>query len=155
MRCVFLYQLAFLTPGIIPWSAILRKQMRHSPNLRYTARGRPHNWQRRRSLVENFGFCFALASLDALAMQMCLEVYVNEFGVWVSGFLSSELIQAAPFLVSFFSSALKGKPRPRSSSRDSSLLLPEITIVTFMPCTRVNLSGLSSGNTSCSDRPKL
>ena len=58
------------TPGIIPWSANLRKQIRHRPNLRYTARGRPHSWQRRRSRVENFGFCFALAILEVLAIQI-------------------------------------------------------------------------------------
>ena len=34
-------------PGIRPWSANLRKQIRQMPNLRYTARGRPHSWQRR------------------------------------------------------------------------------------------------------------
>jgi hypothetical protein len=62
------YQLAFLTPGITPWSDILRKQMRHRPNLRYTARARPHIWQRRRKRVEYFGFSFAFAILDELAM---------------------------------------------------------------------------------------
>ena len=41
-----LYQLAFFTPGISPSSASLRKQIRQMPNLRYTARGRPHSRQR-------------------------------------------------------------------------------------------------------------
>jgi hypothetical protein len=63
------YQLAFLTPGMSPWFAIERKQMRQMPNRRYTARGRPHNRQRRISRVENFGFCFALRILAKLAMQ--------------------------------------------------------------------------------------
>src|SRR5437870_9620357 len=40
------HQLAFLTPGISPALARLRKQMRQMPNLRYTARARPHNLQR-------------------------------------------------------------------------------------------------------------
>jgi hypothetical protein len=33
--------------------------MRHTLNLRYTARGLPHNWHRRTILVENFGFLLA------------------------------------------------------------------------------------------------
>ena len=36
-------------------------------------------------------------------------------------------------------------PKPRSSSRASSSLRVERRIVMFMPCTRVNLSGFSSG----------
>src|SRR5260370_28941000 len=35
------YQLDLVMPGSSPRCAISRKQMRHSPNLRYTARGRP------------------------------------------------------------------------------------------------------------------
>ncbi len=46
--------------------------MRHRPNLRYTARGRPHIWQRRRSFVEYLGFCFAFAILDELAIVTVL-----------------------------------------------------------------------------------
>jgi hypothetical protein len=41
--------------------------MRQTPNLRYTARGRPHNLQRRRARVENFGTSFDLAIFDLLA----------------------------------------------------------------------------------------
>jgi len=36
-----IYQLAFLTPGIIPESARSRKQIRQSPNFRKYARERP------------------------------------------------------------------------------------------------------------------
>ena len=61
------YQLAFLTPGINPLSARLRKQIRHTPNLRYTARGRPHNRQRDSRRVENFGVRIAFAIFDLLA----------------------------------------------------------------------------------------
>jgi len=61
------YQLAFRTPGIAPWSASFLKQMRQMPNLRYTARGRPHNLQRRRSRVVNLGVSLDLAILDLLA----------------------------------------------------------------------------------------
>ena len=55
------------TPGIKPWSANLRKQIRQMPNLRYTARGRPHSLHRRLSRVENFGVSFAFAIFDLLA----------------------------------------------------------------------------------------
>jgi hypothetical protein len=61
------YQLAFLTPGISPLSAKLRKQIRHTPNLRYTARGRPHSRQRDSRRVENFGVRIAFAIFDLLA----------------------------------------------------------------------------------------
>src|SRR6185312_7406734 len=40
------YQLLFCTPGNSPACAISRRQILHSPNLRYTARGRPHLLQR-------------------------------------------------------------------------------------------------------------
>ncbi len=53
------------------------------------------------------------------------------------------------------STAWNGMPSNVSSSRDSSLLEFVITIAMFMPCTRVNLSGLSSGNTNCSESPML
>src|SRR5437868_7552682 len=64
------YQLALRTPGIRPWSASLRKQMRQMPNLRYTARGRPQSWQRRFSRVANLGESFAFAILDLLATEI-------------------------------------------------------------------------------------
>jgi len=69
---VLFYQLAFLTPGISPSSANLRKQMRQIPNLRYTARGRPHSLQRDSRRVENFGLRFALAIFDLLATELTL-----------------------------------------------------------------------------------
>jgi len=62
-----LYQLAFLTPGIKPRSASLRKQIRQIPNLRYTARGRPQSLQRHSRREEYFGSRFDLAILDLLA----------------------------------------------------------------------------------------
>ncbi len=61
------HELAIRTPGIFPWSANLRKQIRHKPNLRYTARGRPHKLQRDSARVLNFGGRLALAILDLLA----------------------------------------------------------------------------------------
>jgi hypothetical protein len=62
-----LYQLALRTPGIKPWSASFRKQMRQMPNFWYTARGRPHSWHRFSRRVLNFGVRFALAIFDLLA----------------------------------------------------------------------------------------
>jgi hypothetical protein len=55
------YQLALVTPGISPFSANPRKQMRHISNLRKKARGRPQTLQRLRQRILNFGFfnCFA------------------------------------------------------------------------------------------------
>jgi hypothetical protein len=67
MSSGFLYQLAFFTPGISPWSANLRKQMRQIPNFRYTPRGRPHRPQRLSRRVVNFGTRSALAIFDLLA----------------------------------------------------------------------------------------
>ena len=42
------YQDAFVTPGISPRWALLRKQIRQILNFRRNARGRPQRWQRLR-----------------------------------------------------------------------------------------------------------
>mgnify|MGYP007023484800 CR=1 FL=1 len=52
-----------------PPSASLRKQIRQMPNLRYTARDRPHNRQRLCRRVGNFGATFALIILALLAIE--------------------------------------------------------------------------------------
>ncbi len=44
-----IYQLALRTPGISPWRASSRKQMRHNANRRIYARGRPHRRHRFRT----------------------------------------------------------------------------------------------------------
>ena len=134
------YQLALRTPGIAPWSASFLKQMRQMPNLRYTARGRPHNLQRRRSRVVNLGVSLDLAILDLLATLVLP--------------CQNQRVCYLPLPVGT-STAWNGMPSIVSSSRDSSLFEFEITMAMFMPCTRVNLSGLSSGNTSCSAKPRL
>jgi hypothetical protein len=69
------HQLALRTPGISPWSASLRKQIRQIPNLRYTARGRPQSRQRFSWRVLNFGVAFALAIFDLLATEVLFLVY--------------------------------------------------------------------------------
>lgn len=56
---------------------------------------------------------------------------------------------AAPDLVFSVSSTLKGMPKPRSSSRASLLVRAVVTIVMFIPCARVYLSGFNSGKTNC------
>ena len=40
------YQVVLVMPGSSPLCAISRTQTRQSPNLRYTALGRPHFWHR-------------------------------------------------------------------------------------------------------------
>jgi hypothetical protein len=54
------YQLAFVTPGISPFSANSLKQIRHRPNRRKYPCGRPHLKQRFFFRVENFALHFAL-----------------------------------------------------------------------------------------------
>jgi hypothetical protein len=51
-----------------PDSALSRKQIRQSPNLRSTLRARPQTRQRRTVRVMNFGFAAALILIDLLAM---------------------------------------------------------------------------------------
>jgi hypothetical protein len=55
------YQLDLVMPGSSPRWAMDRKQIRHRPNLRYTARGRPHREHRVYPRTLNFGVRFALA----------------------------------------------------------------------------------------------
>src|SRR5262245_41185557 len=62
------YQEAFETPGSSPRWAISRMQTRHSPNLRYTALGRPQRWQRVYARTANLGFAAALLISAFFAM---------------------------------------------------------------------------------------
>ena len=119
-----------------PWSANLRKQMRQVPNFRYTARGRPQSMQRRTIRVEYLGFRFAAAIFDLLAM-------VVSVGCGLSGHAA-----ASP---SFF----RGMPIARRNWRASSSVRAVVTSVMCMPWGRVYLSGLISGNTICSESPRL
>ena len=57
----FLYQLDLRTPGISPLRASSRKQMRHTPNLRMKARGRPQRWQRLLRRTSNLGLRLAFS----------------------------------------------------------------------------------------------
>src|SRR6516225_1327611 len=55
------YQLDLVMPGSSPRWAMDRKQIRHSPNRRYTARGRPHREHLLYPRTLNFGVRLALA----------------------------------------------------------------------------------------------
>ena len=48
--------------------------MRQMPNLRYTARGRPHILHRNLRRVLNLGVCFDLAVFDLLATE-CVSLW--------------------------------------------------------------------------------
>jgi len=69
------YQLAFLTPGIIPSPAFFLKQILHIPNLLKKPRGRPHRGQRLYFRVENLGFLFAFAINDFFAKFFLLIIF--------------------------------------------------------------------------------
>src|SRR5204862_7468438 len=57
------YQLDFVMPGMTPWCASSRRQIRQRPNLRETARGRPQRLQRVywRTLKRCGRLCFTLS----------------------------------------------------------------------------------------------
>src|SRR5690554_5387874 len=84
------YQLALVTPGSSPRCAISRKQIRHRPNFRKTARGRPHREHRVYARTRNLGFRFALAISVFLAIPTPLVFLERE---------SEPPQQAPPFLV--------------------------------------------------------
>ena len=87
------------------------------PNLRYTARGRPHIWHRRLWRVENFGSRLAIAILDLLATSI---LAFNPVGGYF-------------FFLPLVSSVWNGIPICVSISRDSSSLAFLITNVMFIP----------------------
>src|SRR5665647_2311980 len=66
------YQLLLVTPGSSPRCAISRTQMRQSPNLRYTARGRPQRWHRLLPRTPNFGVLSAFWTRAVFAMSVLL-----------------------------------------------------------------------------------
>ena len=133
-----------------PWSASFRKQMRQVPNLRYTARGRPHNMQRRTTRVLNFGGRLAAAIFDLLAMDDPVDLLTQPSGPAPAAPIPGRYAAASPS-----PSFLSGIPIARRNSRASSSEPADVTSVMFMPCGRVNLSGLISGNTICSESPRL
>src|SRR4051794_38256761 len=65
-----LHQLDLLTPGSSPACAISRRQIRHRPNFRNTACGRPQRWQRVYPRTANFGLRAALLTRAFLAISV-------------------------------------------------------------------------------------
>src|SRR3954470_25029817 len=64
------HQLAFVTPGISPAWTNSRRQMRQSPNLRYTDFGRPQRRHRVYARTLNFGVrcCFSMSAFFAMPL---------------------------------------------------------------------------------------
>jgi hypothetical protein len=63
--------------------------MRQTPNLRYTARGRPQILQRRTSRVENFGSRCDIATFDLLATFHSAFMLKNRLDIVPKGPLSA------------------------------------------------------------------
>ncbi len=114
---IFGYQLDFVTPGISPRRAILRKQMRQMPNRRRKARGRPHKGQRWYFCTSNLGGRFALAINDFLAIR----------------FSAGGVIRPRLYF-------LKGRPNRVKRNLPSSSVRASVTIVMFIPLTLSILS---------------
>jgi len=125
--------------------------MRHVPNLRYTARGRPQSMQRRTIRVENFGFRFAAAILDLLAMVSSVRAAIPVRCLVDPPGGRAQVRRYAAASPSFF----KGMPIATRNCLASSSVRAVVTKVMFMPWGRLNLSGLISGNTICSESPRL
>lgn len=123
--------------------------MRHVPNLRYTARGRPQSMHRRIVRVENFGGRLAAAIFDLLAM---VSFRRRPTSPTVLGKKLNRYAAAPPSSPSVF---FIGSPIARNNARASSSVRAEVTNVMFIPCGRDNLSGLISGKTICSESPRL
>src|ERR687888_2404810 len=64
------HQLDLVTPGSSPRCAMSRRQIRHRPNLRKTALGRPHRWQRVYARTANLGLrpCLTLSAVFATSV---------------------------------------------------------------------------------------
>jgi len=100
--------------------------MRQIPNLRKTARGRPHNLQRFSRRVENFGSRFAFAILLLLA-----TAYASNSKTRNLSFIDTSIGQSQlPF---GFRGARKGMPSNSSNWNASSFVLAVVTTVMFIP----------------------
>src|SRR2546421_11249902 len=71
------YQDALITPGTSPASTSLRKQIRHSLNLRRNPRGRPHRKQRLRCRHWSLGVFAALAKASFSSLAILAVVAMN------------------------------------------------------------------------------
>jgi hypothetical protein len=66
-----------MTPGSLPWEAKFLKQMRHNPNFRMYALGRPQIGHRLYALTLNFGFLTALILSDVFAKLSPLLIRIS------------------------------------------------------------------------------
>ena len=69
---VAIYQLDFVTPGMRPSAASVRKQMRHIPNFLMNALGRPQSRQRLWNRTLNLGARFQRSIADFFAKILYL-----------------------------------------------------------------------------------
>ena len=98
-------------PGITPWWASSRRQMRQSPNFLKTARGRPHRLQRE---------------------------YARTLYRWRAGGLGDHRL-LGHYSESLLSSA-NGSPRPRSSARAPSSSVADVVMAMSRPRTAATSS---------------
>lgn len=116
------YHEDFFTPGISPFMASSRKQIRHKLNLRIYPCFRPHFQHRFTSRVENFGVFADLASADFFAIELTLL--------------------KIPYCCSLF---CRGNPSFRNNASPSSRLFAVVVTVICIPNVRLNFSGFISG----------
>ncbi len=103
-------------PGIWPlWASSLR-QMRQRPNLRYTARGRPHRLQRVYARVLNFGGRACLTRSEVLAIYSLLSFSASSASNPAGRFWREN-----------------GMPSPSSSANASTSVFAVVVMVMSMP----------------------
>ena len=122
------YQLALTTPGINPFDAISRKQIRHTWNFLMNAWRRPHRLQRLYRRALNLGGRSALTIWDIFAKRHLLADACY-FWAWALA---------------------NGTPSSVSSSRAAASVFAEVTTVMLIPWTFFTSSGLISGKIVCS-----
>src|SRR3954469_17483147 len=118
------YQLDFVMPGMKPLCASWRRHRRQSPNLRYTARGRPQRRQRDCCRVLYFGVRLAATIFEVLAIREVLS--------WL-GYAATG--SAGRMLSYCFGRPSRANGRPSASNRAnaSTLFLAVVVNATSMP----------------------
>ena len=171
------YQEDLITPGILPFNASSRNWMRDTPNLRLKPRGRPLMEQRLRMrtgealramrcsffwaaknsssvVAEFFEHGLRLGALLGVLLDQPDALLVAFDG---GGFRHVRRRQAAGFGASGAAGSLrrKGMPRRRSSSRPSSSLSADVTMVMSSPMLFFTFSTVISGKMVKSEMPRL
>lgn len=124
-----------MTPGISPLLANSLKHILQSPNFLIKPCLLPHLKQRLWRREENFGFIFAFASCDVLAITFN-SLYVLSFVFYL------------PETLTF-----NGNPNNLNNSSPSSLFLALVEIVTSSPKIIFSFSIKISGKEMCSRNP--